>query len=370
MVIKVLHVVSALDSGGVERMLLNYLRALDRQLVTFDFAVHGGKAGQLEDDFRELGSSIHHLIPKRESMARNVRQMCHVIREGRYDVVHAHQNLSNFVPLAIAKLHRVPIRISHGHGYNSFGTGVDSLVRAASIRSANYYFACTETVGQWLHGPRWNMSANSSFLMRNAIDVSQFKFDPIARSTVRRQLNVGSRPLLLQIGRLSPEKNPGFALQVLDGLIRVGFDCVLAIAGSGDLEGALRQEVVDRGLGRNVRMLGFQRDVSSLMSAADVLLIPSVTEGLGMVAIEAQASGLRVVASEGVPLDVRITDLVEFESLSSPVNWVDAVRRAQLHGRTSRGIELAVRGYEITSAVETYSRFLRDAYGASAPGIK
>lgn len=117
MTIRVLHVVSALGGGGVERMLMNYLRALDNADIQFDFIVHGDDVGPLEEAFTAQGCEISHIVPKRESVIRNAIALNRVIREGRYDVVHSHQNLSNFVPLFLALLHRVPLRISHGHGF-------------------------------------------------------------------------------------------------------------------------------------------------------------------------------------------------------------------------------------------------------------
>ena len=116
--IKVLHIVPALDSGGAENLLLNYYSNMDRNIFKFDFIVFGQKIGTLESEFEKLGSTIYHIPPRKEAFFASLKQMYNVICFNGYDVVHAHQNRMSFVPLFFAKICGIQMRIAHNHMAN------------------------------------------------------------------------------------------------------------------------------------------------------------------------------------------------------------------------------------------------------------
>lgn len=314
MAIRVLHVTSTLGGGGVAQMLVNYRDHLDDQDVSFDFIVHGNRVGEHEEYFARAGSQIFHAPPKRSAPFQNYSLISNVIRNGNYDVVHAHQNLSNLVPILLAKYHQVPVRISHGHGYPSVLRPIAFLLRKGIESTATDYFACTAHVGEWLHPKKWDTKAGHSFIMRNAFDLSRFTFSGSARESWRQKLGLGSSPTMIQVGRLSEEKNHTFSISLLSRL-RANAPWKLLIIGDGPMKESLTEEVKDQGLVDDVIFLGFQSDVPGLLSAADLAVMPSISEGLGLAAVEAQASSLHMIASDALPEEVIVTDFIKLMPL-------------------------------------------------------
>jgi hypothetical protein len=143
--IRVLHVLSSLGGGGVESMLYNYYIHMNRDIIQFDFIVHGNKIGILEDKFKDLGSEIYRVKPKKEGLLQNLIQIRKIIySQPKYDVVHCHQNLISFVPLYFAKKAGINTRIAHSHTTLS-GKGVggklkDSVFRWFLKSNANQFF--------------------------------------------------------------------------------------------------------------------------------------------------------------------------------------------------------------------------------------
>ena len=356
-VARVLHVLSALGSGGVERMLLNYYDAIDRAMFHFDFVVYGENVGELEGALLAAGSRIFHIAPKKDAPYQSLRDLDAVIRGGRYDVVHGHQNGSNALTMMLAKRHGVPVRISHAHGYPRHPAFRRVLEQEILWRSSNLYFACTDAAGGWVHGPSWGNGSRATFIMANAIDAVAFSFDPDERARQRAKYELGTGRVLLQVGRLSPEKNHAFAIDVFQALTAQSDDWRLVIAGTGQLDSVIAQRLADKGLADRARLVGYQADVAGLMSAADVLLMPSESEGLGVVAVEAQASGLPVVASLAVPDDVVMSDIV-FRRPFSVDQWKRAVLKAGELPRLSRVDDLASHGYSIEVAARRYADFM------------
>lgn len=369
---RILHIVSSVGSGGVERMLLNYYEELVRQgaPVAFDLVVHDHQFRMLESKFLAIGAKVFFVTPKKRSGWRNLMEVWRIVREGQYDAVHCHQNSGNWFGLGIAFLNQVPVRISHAHGVtdaNHFWSACRFwLERHASRLLATDFVSCSEVAGRWLHGvdalPLNELPSDgtrSHTILRNSIAVEDFCFCNVARQDLRRQFQMEDRFVLLQVGRFSIEKNQFFSLDVIEAL---DDRYVLLFVGAGPLEEAVRKAVRERRLENRVFFLGERSDVAQVMAMADVLLLPSISEGFGICAIEGQATGLPVLASEAVPNEVKVTGYVQFLSLDVDV-WR---RQVELEGdspkkdieRIAANVVLANSPFQIDVAVKQYLTWL------------
>lgn len=352
---------SALNVGGVENMIYNYYKKMNSNEIEFDFIVHGKDIGMLEGKLENTNSRIFHVTPKKESFWKNKNEIENIIKKGKYDIVHCHQNFSNFVPLFISKQYKVPIRISHSHGYKE-GEGIiqrqkNSILRFLNKYSANYFFSCTNNAGQWLHGKKW-VKNERNIIMNNAIDIHKFTYDKNIRIKYRNQLKIDEKIILLHVGRFSNEKNHLFLLDILEELIKRSDKYILLLVGTGPNEEIIREQVQIRKLDKYVLFLGMRDDVAMLMNAADVFLLPSKNEGFGMTLIEAQSTGLMVLASEKVPLDTLVTNLIEYLSIDNPNTWVNKLQDINVGERYSRNADLEKAGYSIDVEAIKYQQWI------------
>lgn len=363
--IRVLHVVPSLGAdGGVQNMLYRYYNALDRTLIKFDFVVHNSDRNDLARDLEALGANVYYVTPKKKSLVKNVMEIACIIRNGNYDVVHAHQNISNVVPLILATIFRVPVKISHAHTFVSRAgqrhTPSSKLLMWLGRRLANYRFACSSEAGKWLFGKSWGLDSKRDVLMFNALDLNLYKFNPIVRREYRARLDLEDRFVLIQVGRCSKEKNQRFSIRLMERVVIEEPRAVLLLVGGGEDVDELMQEVHSKGLSAHVRYLGVRRDVPGLLCAADVMLLPSIQEGLGMVAIEAQAAGLPVIASDAVPRSTCVTDLIMYESLEGPESrWVERILAFRNRERAVGELQgTALDNYDIAKQAVRYERWL------------
>lgn len=359
--IKILHVVSSLNGGGVENMLYNYYLHIDRNIVQFDFIVHGDSIGILETKFQSLGSTIFHVTPKKQSFIKNIREINSIIKCRDYAIVHCHQNFSSFSTLLLALIYNVPVRISHAHGcknVQSIKVKIkNSFLRFLNKLGANYFFACGFEAAKWLHGGKW-LQNDTNKVMNNAIDINQFTYDVNIRKEYRKELNIEDKIVLLHVGRFSDEKNHLFLIDVIQKLLHESDKYMLLFVGEGNMEDTVRKRVQQKGVSKSVLFLGVRSDVANLMNAADIFLLPSKHEGFGITLIEAQATGLPVLTSDKVPRETRVTDLIQYISIDNIEIWVEKILDTKTTSRKSRKVEVEVAGYSIETQAIQYQEWL------------
>lgn len=334
--IKVLHILSALDGGGVEMMLQNYCTRIDRNVVSFDFAVHGSDEGAIEKKMKELGYSVFHVTPKKVLLMQNMKDIDRIIRGGGYDIVHVHQNSISFAALYLAKKHGVKVRIVHAHGLGAKKRPLKrriifKIFRLLNFMTATDFWACGEVAGSWLYGKRWHTMKNKH-VMHNAVEAEKFIFNEDLRIKKREELGLSDKHVLIYVARMERGKNQEFLLPVMK---RLPDKYHLLLVGNGKTEDFVKSKISEEGLENKITVLGRRTDIPELLCASDFFLFPSMHEGLGIVAIEAQANGLRTIASTGVPEDTHITDIIDYIELDVD-KWVKAITEADLSGGFSR----------------------------------
>ena len=357
----------SLDRGGIASWMLNYAARFDRERVAVDFLVHGLEPGAREAEAISLGAKVFHVPFRRDNPAGNEAFLRAYIGAG-YDVVHAHMDGMNAYPLGIAKKMCVPVRISHSHNTDFLTTNplrraAHDLARRRIPAVATHLIACSADAGRFLYGGA-RMDAGEVTIVRNAIDGARYRFDDAARSRIRAELGLNNRFVIGHIGRFDlHQKNQLFLLDAFAEAKQARSDLALVLVGDGEDRLKIEEQIARSGLTEDVVLTGFREDVPALLSAFDLFALPSVFEGLGIVLIEAQASGLACIASDAVPKDTKISDCA-YLPLKDSTKWAEAFCRASVkQERIWPEQALAERGYEIASAAIAMQEFYERAAG-------
>lgn len=359
---RVAMVMGKMLGGGVESVVMNYYRSIDRSKVQFDFLVDSDSSLVPRDEIEALGGRVIE-IPPYQRVAEYQMRLCDLFEREGWPIVHSHINALSVFPLRAAKRAGVPVRIAHSHSTSGKGEHAKNAFKALLRTQANRYpthrIACSKLAGDWLFGKGADYT-----VMRNAVDLSVFGPDAVDRDRERELLGVTDGQLLVgHIGRFMEQKNHAFLLEVFNELLKLRPNSVLALAGDGPLLERTRDRVHELGLDKSVLFLGMRTDVPSLYRAFDVFCLPSLYEGLPMVGIECQAAQTPILTSDTVTAEAAATSLMEFESLESdPGVW--ARRLLRMVGKHPSRCDLeSIRDYDIASAASKLLSFYRSAMG-------
>ena len=350
-IIRVLQVGMSPYYGGTEAFVMNHYRAIDRTKIQFDFLNVYNEKIACQDEIERMGGRVYCLSMSRRNGLKKYHQGIKAFFEANsksFDVVHCnYQSLINIDILKYATKYGVKVRIAHAHnsGYgvepNIMQKMILSLNRKVLPRYATHYFACSELASKWMFG-------RDATIIRNAIDSGKFVFSEAKRIEMRKKLELNDAFTVIFVGRLDPQKNPLFLLDIFSEIKRSRSNSKLIVVGDGILKDQMLERIAQLQISDDVVMLGSRRDVNDLLQAADVFLLPSLFEGLGIVLIEAQAAGLKTYASKGgIPHDVKITGLLEFISLEqAAAEWADIIVKEEFGKRNDTKNEICAAGYD------------------------
>ena len=352
--IRVAQVVGKMVGGGVEQVVMNYYRHIDRDRVQFDFLVDSDSTLVPRAEIESLGGRVFEVPPYQRPVAYR-RELVRLFREARWPIVHSHINALSVFPLSAAKAAGVPVRIAHSHSTSGRGEHAKNVVKAVLKRFSNVYpthrMACSRHAGEWLFGRGTDFE-----VVPNAIELDHFAFDPASRARLRAELGAGPSTLVVgHVGRFMEQKNHRFLLDVFAELYRKRPDSLLVLVGGGPLKPEIKQRVEDYCLSSHVRFLGQRADVNKLYSAFDAFCLPSLYEGLPVVGIEAQATGLPILLSSTVSKEVAATPLARFASLDDSLqNWADRLLEMGLAARGDYSADLTP--FEINASAANLTR--------------
>lgn len=356
-----------LDYGGISSWMFNYITHIDPSRVQFDFAVHGLERGPREEEAEVLGAKVWHVPYKRQDYAENQAALKKIFASGAYPIVHAHLDGMNGYVLGLAKEAGVPVRISHCHNTQYLTTNpLRMLLHTATKKRipsvATHLFACSEAAARFFYGDAL-VRAGRTRVIKNAIDLDRFRFDPVARADIRGQLGLAEDAFAVgHIGRFEHQKNHAFLLRAFRKLKDIRSDAVLLLAGDGVLRADIEHDISALGLDGAVRLLGYRPDADKLYSAFDAFALPSRFEGLGIVLVEAQMSGLKCLASKAVPCDAAIMDCT-FLELDEQL-WANALSEIstgdQSAQRAAARAAFVTAGYDIGREAQKLSDFYEE----------
>lgn len=362
--LRILHVIGSMGSGGAEAMLMSLYRMMDRTQIQFDFVVHTKDKSFYDDEIKTLGGKIFrterfnvlNYFPYKKFWD------SFFIQHPEYSIVHGHINSSAAIYLASAKKYR-RIAVVHSHATRSQENNLRSyafLLFSYPIRYiSDYFFACSQQAGIDRFGKKVVESSRFKVL-NNGIQVERYTYNPAVRVKMRKQYGVADDTLLVgHVGRFTFAKNHKFLLDVFQQLHQKEPNSVLWLIGVGELEDEIRKQIVWMHLDEAVVFMGQTNRVYDYLQAMDLFLFPSVFEGLGISLVEAQAAGLPCVVSENIQPEADIgCGLITQRNISdgSPQWAADALTRRDLE-RVDTSAFVVKSGFDIRETAKHLQQF-------------
>lgn len=364
--IRILHIVSVMNRGGIETFLMNIYRKINRANVQFDFLVTREEIGIFDEEISALGGKIYN-IPHIKKVGftqykQNVMRFFHEHHE--YKIVHCHMNTWSGFFLPIAKKSDIPIRIAHSHiagnAKISFKYLPDFVFKQYHARfikqSATHFFACGKKAGAYLFK---NISQPFT-IIPNAIEANAFKYDEPIALKMRKELGISKDAFVIgHVGRFVFQKNHAYLLKIFREIIGKKPNAILCLVGDGEYRRDIETTIHQLELENNVKILGIRNDVHHLMMMFDRLVFPSLFEGFPVILVEAQASGLPCIISNTISNEVDLkTGLITFVSLEeSPETWAEHILQKKPSNRHAACETIIEKGYDSTSVANWLEQF-------------
>lgn len=318
----------------------------DNQIYKDVVSKLGGCLYESGNEFK-IGGTRRDIIPCLE----------HFLLNHTYDVIHIHSGSTAVLAYysRIAKKFGAKKVIVHSHSSGCKENFKHLLIKFFAYFVFKHYvtdfFACSEKAALWKF-PRSVLKRVK--IIKNGVDLKKFKFNPIIRSKMRKLYDISEdTPVLGNVGRFTCEKNQIFLIKFFYEFKKIHKNVKLVLVGEGECLSSVKKEVERMNLAKDVIFTGSKDNVADFLDMFDVFLFPSFYEGLGIAGIEAQASGLPVVASTGVPNEMKVTEFVSFVSLDDITNWCIEVKNMLTVGRKNKSLDLKINGYDIDSSSST-----------------
>lgn len=328
--IRVLHSVSNMDRAGIETMLMNYYRHIDRDKVQFDFLCNKTKPGAYDQEIETLGGRIYHTpglnpakYPKYLSCMKKI-----FTEHPEYQIVEAHNGALGVYALHAAKVNKIPVRIFHAHGASitkDWKLPIKLVCKALLPANMNQHFTCGIAAAECYFGKKVVEQQNYE-LIPNAIEVERFIFKESTRQSIRMQYQLQNKHVIGHVGRFMRQKNHTFLLDVFAEVAAKDPLAELVLLGDGELQEEIRNKAISLHLEDRVHFIGNVGNANEWYNAFDVFVLPSIWEGLPVVGVEAQANDLPCVFSDNVTREIGLSNKVSFVSLNdSHAVWAEAI---------------------------------------------
>lgn len=317
--IRVAQIIGKWVGGGVEVVIMNYYRHIDRSKIQFDFICDSDSTNIPYEEIKQLGGKVI-IIPSYKKIFKYSKELIKILKENKYDIVHSNINTLSVFSLRCAKKAGVKVRIAHSHSTSNKKEWkrniIKNILRPFSKVYSTNYFSCSELAGRWLFGNK-TFDQGKVQIINNAIELDDFKFNEDIRNKIRKELNIDRDTIVIgHVGRFVEQKNHQFLVNVFKQYNEENPNSILLLVGQGPLESEVKNQVKQLNLLNKVIFLGQRNDVNELYQAMDLFILPSLYEGLGMVLVEAQVAGLPCIASTKVPTEVKLSDKFCFLNLN------------------------------------------------------
>lgn len=349
--IRILQCVNDMHRAGLETMLMNYYRNIDRTKIQFDFLTHRPHKSDYDDEILSLGGKVYYaprLYP--QNYPEYFKWMKEFFAEHpEYKIVHSHIDAMSYLPLKAAKKSGIPVRIAHSHSTSidkDFKYPLKQYFRYRLPSVVTDEFACGVDAGKFL------FRNNNFTLIPNAVEAPKFYFNQNVREEVRNELHISDETFVLgHVGRISYPKNHKFLIDIFKEVQKLNPNSILLIIGTGDMEEEVKEYANQSGVNEKIRFLGNRDDAYRLYQAFDVFLLPSLFEGVPLVGVEAQFADLPCFFSDKVPVEVRFSDKTHFIELNkSAKEWATEIVNVNIQGRNSNKSILTNAHYNIQTA--------------------
>lgn len=358
--IKVLHLGMSINKGGIEKNALYMAKYLDSDKVQLDILCSTGNVAY-EEELKNFKCDIYRVdfIPGIKGFIKNVKTYYNFFKSHKqYQIIH--NNLMSYYhieALIAQKLAKIPVRIIHAHGSSLSNNTVKTKIihninKYIAHFCANFYIACSDKAADFMFYENI-VNSNQYAWIKNGVHIEKFKFNEKARLKIREKFNINDYTVYGHVGAFLPVKNHEFLFNVFREILGTDNKAMLVLVGDGFLKGHCYNLAVKLKIHNNVIFLGMIDNVDEILSALDVLIFPSVSEGLPNVIIESQASGLPCYVSTTITKQVHLTELVTEISLErSPAEWGKEILLNKVYSdRIHYAKEVEEKGFDIKRTV-------------------
>ena len=356
--IRILQCVSNMDRAGIETMLMNYYRNISKNEIQFDFIVNQNKKGDYAEEIYNMGGRIFvspGLSPlkwfKYQKFMNDLFK-----KHPEYKIIHGQNEAMSFPALYAAKKNNLPVRIAHSHNTKTrfdFKWPVKFLYKALIKKVATKYVACSNAAGKYFFN-------QDVMVINNAIDSKKFLYNKDLRNKMRNKLGVNDKFVLGHVGRFEIQKNHEFLIEIFKEYVKINQDAILLLIGNGKLQETIKSKVNDYNLNEKVIFTGNIANVNEYYQAMDMFLLPSFHEGLPVVGVEAQASGLTCLFSNKITKEVNISNNCVFLDINNPLIWVKEIEKQKNNKRKNMQKVLIQKNYDIDAATEVLTNFYKN----------
>lgn len=342
--IRIAQMMTDMNYGGVEMVVMNYYKYIDKSEVQFDFFVFDGSLIPQKKEIESMGGKVY-VVPKYTHPLEYEKEIQRIMKKEKYLVVHSHMNTLSAFSLYGAKRIGIPNRILHNHSTSGKGEFKKNIAKYILKPFAKYYStcycACSKIAGNWMYGNKTEYK-----IFNNAIDLDKFAYDEKKRTEIRNELNIKNAKVIGHIGRFCYQKNHDLLLEIFSKVLQIRQDCILLLIGEGELEQKIKNKAKIMGIEKKIIFLGGRTDAYKYYQAMDLFLLPSRYEGLPVVGIEAQACSLPCVFSKSITEEAKILASTVFVD-DNIDEYVDAVICGLAGRRRDTHDEMRKAGYDI-----------------------
>ena len=367
--IRVLQVIGKMNRAGAETLIMNIYRNIDRDKVQFDFVVHGNEKCDYDDEIEKMGGIIYHAPTyKIYNYLEYKKWWKNFFKEHKeYVIMHGHIRSSAPIYLKEAKKHRLyTIVHSHSADRRDFRGFLFHMLTYNIRKYADFFYGCSAEALKNAFGKKVLESSNSQVL-KNGIDVKKYIFNQKKREDLRKKMGIDDYFVIGHIGRFTYAKNHRFLIDVFEQILKKNKKSVLILVGRGELEGEIKKYIETKKLSNNIKFLGVREDVNDLLMSFDAFVFPSFFEGLSVVGIEAQATGIKCFVSEAFTDEGILSNNVYKLSLSNtPEEWANCIlKEATNYERKDFSKIVNQKGFNIVETARQIEKFYLSKYDES-----
>ncbi|MBT2701019.1 glycosyltransferase family 1 protein [Bacillus sp. ISL-40] len=363
MSVKVLNVITGgLGREGITTTQLEFMKGMDKSEIQMDIAAVHDNEEDVISEFEATGCRVMRFPDRKRELLAYMKQLNHRIRREHYDVIHVHGSSSMMsIELLIAKFAGVKTRIAHSRNTRADHEKVDKLLRPVFDHCYTHAFSCGEDAGKWLFGDK------EFTVLHNGKNLEKFHFYQEQRDSIRTKYAIGNKTAVGFVGNLNVQKNLPFLLDVIRHNNISNPDCIYFLMGDGPERENVRAKLEEYGLSDNVIMTGRIPNIPEMLQGMDVMLLPSLFEGLPNVVLEWQAAGLPSLISDQITQECKVSNLVKFLPINQGTEiWVKEIEKVSINNDRKTYSEDACRcmkaaGFDLEENIEFVRKFYVEA---------
>lgn len=353
--INIFYMVHSLTSGGIEKFSINLFKYIDKNNIKIDFITKMDRPEFFDNELKRMGGTKIPLIKPNENKIMILLRMIRLIRSKKYDIFYFNLSKPTDVwkyPL-VCKLMGCDNIVIHSHNSSTDSSIsiLNNISRYFINKISRDRFACSPLAAKWMFGKKIEKEHDYVYV-KNGIDVDKYNVNKTIRARMRSVLGISNETVVIgHIGRFEKQKNHYFLINILKKMIDSNQDVFMILIGTGSLEKDIKKRAKELNIYNYIYFAGEQSNINDWLQVFDIFVLPSLYEGLPVVGIEAQASGLQCLFSNNITVDVNITGNCTFLPLNID-DWIYEINKVSNHVRHNVGDQVKKAGYDMKDVAQ------------------